>query len=126
MPTVGTTVLLGNTNVTLTATDECGNTESCSFSVDVKFSNGVEEFTVNDIKLYPSPNNGVFSIELGALKQKVTKLRVVNVVGKVVFENTNLDGNSMQKLDLPNIANGIYFVEIKTDNQTFVKRFMKQ
>ena len=126
VPTVGTSVLLGNTTVTLKATDECGNNESCTFSLNVKIVDGVEEFSAKDIIVYPSPNNGVFNVELGDLAKKVETLKVLNVIGKVVFENNTVNGNSLQKIELPNVSSGVYFVEIKTANETFIKRFMKQ
>ena len=126
VPAVGTVLNLGNTNVTVTATDECGNSDNCTFILDVKFTNGIETFTVNDIQVYPNPSNGIFNLDLGALQNELITISVLDVLGEVVLEKQQVEGQQIQKIDLTEFTTGVYLIEIKTENTSLIKRVMKQ
>ena len=65
------------------------------------------------INIYPNPSNGFFSIES---EDVIEKVLVTNIVGEIV-----LTSNSNQ-LDITNQPNGIYFVEVFTEQQRYSEK----
>ena len=76
----------------------------------------VEQIELNsalkDIKLYPNPNNGTFTLDFGKYLSH-TKIKVLDVVGKVVYEQ-DIQRAQTTSINL-NQAKGIYFVNIQTE-----------
>ena len=83
-----------------------------------------ETFDINKIVISPNPSNGNFTIYTGNIN--LEELEVFDVAGKIILKKNNiaLTNNSAQ-LDLTSVSSGIYFVRIKSDNQTTVKRIIK-
>lgn len=69
----------------------------------------------NTIIVYPNPGSGVFTV----LGENVISLRVTSLSGKVIC-NSN-----MPVFDLSDQPNGIYFVSVKTDQKTVVKKIIR-
>jgi PKD repeat protein len=103
----------GNFNVTMKAVNaagcECEITKKVSATTDIK---GISKN--NNIKIYPNPNNGVFSISNES--NEAMKVEIFNVLGVKVYsanaENGNLDVN------LNNNARGIYLVKVTINGVT--------
>lgn len=63
------------------------------------------------IQLYPNPNNGNFTLDLGSAPQEVTSVQVFNSTGKLVYENFNT--SELMDMNLTNeVTTGIYFVRV--------------
>jgi len=62
-----------------------------------------------DAKIYPNPNNGVFSIMV-IDNAAAIEVVVFNVIGEKVFQLTAL-GDHGAKIDLSNLDKGLYFVQ---------------
>lgn len=83
-----------------------------------------EAFELNKIVIYPNPSNGVFTIFSGDVP--LEQVEVFDITGKVIVKKNNLSiTNNSTPLDLSTIASGIYFVRITSNNQTTVKRIIK-
>ena len=56
-------------------------------------------------------------------KQKI-EIRVVNVIGEVVFKEIldNYEGKYNEKINLSKYSNGVYFLEIESDNTSSIKK----
>lgn len=63
-----------------------------------------------DAKIYPNPNNGVFSIMINGNSGALDVL-VFNVIGEKVFELQVL-GDHGAKIDLAGLEKGLYVVQI--------------
>jgi len=124
-PVQGSTSTIGTTVVTMTATDECGNTADCTFNVDIKIASSVEDLTVDEMKIYPNPGSGMFSVNLGQLQQHTIGLKVMDMLGKEVYRNDHYDGKMIQNIDLTGVESGVYYLEVKTETRSFVKRILK-
>ena len=72
---------------------------------------GIHEGVVSkgSIKIYPNPNNGLFTIDLLEDRQ----VEIVNVLGEKIREQLLVKGKN--QINLEDKANGIYFVKIKYD-----------
>ena len=78
----------------------------------------------NSFTLYPNPNKGDFTI-LFADYLSSFSVNVVDQSGRIVFDkkyDTQLDLE--QNISLENIASGIYFVKVSSDQGTMVKKIV--
>jgi alpha-tubulin suppressor-like RCC1 family protein len=66
--------------------------------------------TENNVNIYPNPSNGIFTIDA----KEVVIVEVYDMIGKKVFNSKITLGSS--NLDLSNHANGIYLLQVTTEN----------
>ena len=72
---------------------------------------GIEESTNETFMIYPNPSSGKFTIET---KEQETEISIVNVVGEKILSLKMISDKS--EIDLNEQPNGIYFLNIKTEN----------
>lgn len=84
-----------------------------------------EVFRDSDIRLFPNPNNGSFSIEIEARQALNTKLSIVNVMGKTIHTQplNVIAGKSSNQLNV-NLASGVYYLRIDGAGSSKVQQFM--
>jgi hypothetical protein len=84
-----------------------------------------ENFELNNVFVYPNPSKGIFNISLGKLQP--TGIEVYDLTGKKVYAKNEIAiSNFETKIDLSNVTQGIYFVKIIDNNQSTVKRIIKE
>ncbi len=91
------------------------------------FTTGMtENIPQNIFSLSPNPSNGIFT-----LNSKITngEISICNLLGETIFSEWIPSGQSTIKnqtstIDLSNEANGIYFVNVKTDKDTFTQKII--
>ncbi len=85
---------------------------------------GINEASVGiGYAIFPNPNNGVFTIINSSTVNAARKVKVLNVLGNIVY-TCNLNGTN--KVDISQYESGIYFIVIETDNKPFITRIIKQ
>lgn len=125
-PAVGTMVDAGVTTITLTATDASGNESTCTFTVTVEDTLGVDENEFfNNIAFYPNPTSGYITLANKTSEQLVNAV-ITDVKGSVV-KNIDLSKSGAEtSISMENLAAGMYFMKINTQNTSIVKRIVKQ
>lgn len=110
---------------TITVTAENGTTTlvySVVFSVGV----GINENVANSIiaSVYPNPTNGLTTLKVNNTNSSTIKVSVVSISGQVVSEKEIKTNNqeTNYEINLSNQPKGVYFVKIKTNETTLVKR----
>lgn len=86
---------------------------------------GIDENTAMAVQVYPNPNNGSFTIEFDP--QATPKaLRVLNVLGQEVWkeERSQYTGKSMVAVDLLGQPNGLYLVEVQSEEGSSFQRLV--
>ncbi|HRP61513.1 MAG TPA: T9SS type A sorting domain-containing protein, partial [Vicingus sp.] len=73
--------------------------------VNVDFTTSINEWTMDDVKVYPNPASKQLTIELGA-ESSNTELRIKDITGKTVLNQRVLDNKTIVPLD--NFAKGVY------------------
>ncbi len=63
--------------------------------------------------LFPNPTNGNITIAQSEVVDGIVKARVVNIVGASVYEGNLEFAGGQSQLNLPDVASGIYIVELK-------------
>ncbi|TXI70362.1 MAG: T9SS type A sorting domain-containing protein [Flavobacterium sp.] len=84
-----------------------------------------QNFELQNIVLYPNPSKGIFNIALGNIQP--TAIDVYDLTGKIILSKKDIQISNVEaSLNLSNAATGIYFVKITADNQSIVKRIIKE
>ncbi|MGZ3899329.1 MAG: T9SS type A sorting domain-containing protein [Bacteroidia bacterium] len=108
-------------NVTSTVTG-CSNTAFTTIVVSTCTGFDSKVSSLAGLAVYPNPTNGELTIELnnGAAKS----IELADLTGRVIYsESTFKDKTS---LNLAAFANGVYFVKIKSAEQTEIIKVIKQ
>jgi len=85
--------------------------------------------TGGNLQLYPNPNSGRFTVSFESKKvQKEVMLSVTNMVGQQVMQERyqNTSERFSKEIDLSSAGKGVYFVELKTDDERVVKKVVVQ
>jgi hypothetical protein len=102
--------------------DGCGD-----YSNVVELTNvGVEELSANSFTVFPNPTHGKLNINLAQLNEAVV-VNITDVLGQVL-ETVDVDSresNILYSMDVTDLPNGIYFINVKGEVNQFVKRFVK-
>lgn len=75
-----------------------------------------------DLNIFPNPNNGQFEINYSYLTNHKTEVKVLDVLGKVVYQ-TELSNNKAL-IDLNTQSPGIYYVVLKSENKLITKKIV--
>ena len=92
--------------------------------VELFFSNNFNISTPNiileNIKVFPNPNNGIFNIQL-PLKYKGT-ITVHSNLGQMITEQKIT--SKKEEINMSNIKSGLYIISIITDEQIFTQKIL--
>jgi len=69
---------------------------------------GVNENTLLDFLVYPSPTTGMLTIES---KTPITEIEIYNQLGQLVLSNSN-----QNEIDMSSVSQGVYFIKIIDEN----------
>ncbi|HET6244802.1 MAG: S8 family peptidase [Bacteroidetes bacterium] len=110
------------------ASDEYEESEGVvidNFVVYDKTTTGIKTQTESAVSIFPNPSTGNVFVTLNGNESKQVEAKVYNLMGELMVQmNENNFQNREIKIDLSNYANGIYLVEVRTDEQLMVKKIM--
>lgn len=114
-----TGLLPGDYTVTVTDANGCTNTGSIQVQ---QFTGTIDIPTLNTFDLYPNPNNGWFTLDVGFDTNEEAEVVIFNAIGQRVWSQNIVGEQFKLPIDLTNQSSGIYFVEISTPKGRAVKR----
>jgi hypothetical protein len=84
-----------------------------------------ENYEINDLVLYPNPNNGNFNIQFTSTSGNEININVHDLRGREIF-NKKYSNNSLfnENLQLSNVQSGIYLVTIQDGSRKEVKKIV--
>jgi hypothetical protein len=98
--------------------------QTIDVSATITKVNALQENKNESVKIYPSiVSNDHFMIELNSLDKK-TEIVIYNSSGQKVKKNHELTDLKTQ-IEIDALANGLYFVEIKTGDNKVLKKIIK-
>ena len=100
-------------------TDDSGNTiisggefssiDTSTFRVGESL--GINSFTDNNLKIFPNPSNGIFTIKTSLDN---STYQIYNLIGQYVKSGSIINGSNL--IDLRNSIDGVYFMTIQAKN----------
>jgi hypothetical protein len=85
-------------------------------------STGITETHRGRFEIYPNPSNGIMNIDLNGLQESEIplNLEVTDISGKLVFQSKDFDS----EVDLTGLGNGVYFVNIHTSEDSYIRKII--
>ena len=114
-----TPIVSGNYCVQVTDNNACASVQVCE---NLTIS-GVKEISFNnDLILYPNPANDQITLEFTG---NMIDIKVYNMLGELIIEQKNTDGQSAIQLSLENWNAAIYSVQLQWENGSIVQKKFK-
>ncbi|MEM6966075.1 MAG: T9SS type A sorting domain-containing protein [Bacteroidota bacterium] len=132
------TAQAGDDAAAVNLTDDCFSLSSNFIEVNraqglVNFNAGgfATNVTLEDITITPNPTSNFINVGFGKNFQEGTtaELRILNLQGQVVFSrvyDVEEIRNQRVELDVQAYNAGVYFLNLRTEDETLTERFVKQ
>ncbi|MDP3463208.1 MAG: T9SS type A sorting domain-containing protein [Bacteroidales bacterium] len=118
---------VGQHTITYTYTDQWGCMNSATQVLGVDECTAInEQLEGVSVSLFPNPSQGKFIINLGSNNQVNMHIKVINNLGKIVFQSNPISvvGELRQEIDLSGVAEGIYFVQLEANGKTLNRKIV--
>ena len=77
------------------------------------------------LSVHPNPSKGIINLDLVEVNSGEYVISVTNILGEIVyFETRNVNNTSSTKLDLSNLNNGIYMLNVQNENSNINKKLI--
>lgn len=119
--TTGSYSIVGNGETLVNGSPDFGNSATTNFCLSDEAS--LNEFSLNDFKIYPNPNNGAFNVEVLSAKGNISKIYVTDLTGRTIFSTTDISTN--MSINLSSSASGTYLLHIAGETSEIVSKIMK-
>jgi hypothetical protein len=121
--------IVGETNQSFTASsngnyavivtqNNCSDTSACVNISTVGIKDASKSNTVN---IYPNPSNGIYNMTGLIINSKIT---VYDAIGQIVYTSTTTE--SKETIDISNLPNGVYMIQLNSENGTTTKKVIKK
>ncbi len=108
---------------TVTGTDINGCHNTTTYALTVNICEGIaENGALAGLNVYPNPTTAELNISLSNAASK--SIQVIDLTGRVV-STVNADAD-VAKVNMSNLANGVYYVKITSNGATSVVKVVKQ
>lgn len=91
-------------------------------------SNIDKVLNVNSLSVYPNPASTTSIVEFNMVKSTKVNFILTNTIGQIVWSETEnvSTGNQVKEIKVSNIPNGVYFLQLQTDEGTATKQIAIQ
>ncbi|MEI6683845.1 MAG: T9SS type A sorting domain-containing protein [Bacteroidota bacterium] len=106
---------------------EITNDYGCAaISTPIGCPNAIEEHISGNIMIYPNPTDGIFTLEMRGqgLGKTDYKIEIFNYLGQNIYHQEILMKKT--EINLSNMPKGIYFVQISTEEITYISKVVLQ
>jgi hypothetical protein len=112
-----------STNKEYTFTVDEDRNLNANFSEEDETSLNDISFAKGNIQIYPNPTSGNFTIEIIDL-QKEAEIIILNVSGKVVYEDMMNAGENRHQVNLSEYRSGVYFIKLRIGTKVYTKKII--
>ena len=125
-PAPGTLLPDGVYTITMSAEDEYGNVGTCTFELTVESILGVDDNGLSDgIAIFPNPTDSEVTIS-NATGIQLEKVAIYDVNGRLISTIDLSDMQQEKTIDVSQLATGVYMLQIQSENESTVKRLVKE
>jgi photosystem II stability/assembly factor-like uncharacterized protein len=75
--------------------------------------------------IYPNPTAGRLKVRFGPIAGKEISVRILNSTGVIIKSFTYSPFLEEATLDLPDLANGLYIIQVQSDKEVLTQKFIK-
>jgi len=86
-------------------------------------TSSIDEHTAIPFSIFPNPNNGTILIKNS---NTINSIQIYNVIGKIIYNSINPLYSGMFTIDISDKPKGIYFISIKSENNFYNHKLLKQ
>jgi YVTN family beta-propeller protein len=125
---VGTISVINTVTNTVSATITVGYyPEAVGNFISTHIPAGIPSLSIDasSISIYPNPATNQLTIHTSSFQNEALTVSVMNVLGETMQEE-KIKWSSDIRVNIKNLAAGIYFLEMKSENGSVVKRFVKE
>jgi hypothetical protein len=98
------------------------NTTQNNFQTVVSTINRNDD--TNQLKVFPNPANEILNINLQ--NNIIENCIITNALGQMVYSSANeINGNHKIQLNISNLSAGVYFVKVRSSNDSYTAKFVK-
>jgi hypothetical protein len=82
----------------------------------------------NTLYVYPNPNKGMFTLSINSLSGNDISVELINTLGQTVHSEllSNPAGQVSKELDMRELAGGVYYLKVKSGNDYWQERIIKE
>ena len=115
---------LGTTTVSVVVTGQNGCTGTDAVNITFKDCLGIGEINGVEVKLYPNPTKGQFTLEILSATNETLSISLISARGEQIAndENINVNRTFTKKFDISNLPQGTYLLEISKGTSRIVKK----
>jgi hypothetical protein len=115
---------IGMATLTVHGINLCGGGDfSEAFEIEVDDCTGIDDVnSASGISISPNPNSGSFTLNFNSIESSAI-VKILNLTGKTVFETSSTNGSQVM-VNVPDLENGIYFVEVKTGTTRNIEKLI--
>jgi hypothetical protein len=76
--------------------------------------------------VFPNPSTGIVHISISGAAGRKMELRVLNVIGRVIYREslTELNDRFITTLDLSKFASGLYYVKLESEESSTMRKLI--
>lgn len=102
-----------------------GHSMLYEYDIPTFIDNNKTNFKEN-IKVYPNPSDGNFTVELKNLKSTEVKISIYDISGKEIYMlNTSIDLNKdYNKINLSDVPSGFYLISVVSNNDNITEKIL--
>jgi PKD repeat protein len=111
---------LGTHTITYTYEENgCENHAESEIVVDI--CAGIKEFNADNIRIYPNPSNGNFTLYLNYMGK--AKISVYNLLGETIYqEEVMASGQHKTQIALQGIPEGLYLIAVQAGEEKYLQK----
>jgi hypothetical protein len=108
------------------AGDKLGSCDQTCGATTARTLGGNSSLVGDEVKVYPNPNSGSFTVELPYIENKAS-ITITDVTGKLIQQRTiGYNDGYKFSIHLGDIARGIYMVDVLYDDKQFRTKLVIQ
>ncbi len=83
----------------------------------------VNDYQMEFFKIYPNPTNEMLTVKINEVHLN-TVVKIFTIHGQEVYSKKT--DNDMLEINVSELSNGMYFINVLTNNHTYIKKFIKE
>ena len=106
-------------------TEDCGDSESAPLTIALS-GYSIDEINATTINVHPNPTNDIVNVSIENLTADV-QITLYNSVGQAVYtQNESVDNGFSTVINLGDLSNGTYILQVRSEEGIWLKRIIKR